>query len=336
MTQEEIMMLKTALTPITSILKQNQPTITFGEWMTKYLEGERKGTVSAKSYHQLELLQNKIPSQLQELAITTITPIMLQKFLNNFAVTASESYIQKMYGLLRSTFEAAVENDICIKNAARKLKSPHKPEKSGSSYELEEVQKIISFALTYYQGISNKRHRRAAMQIAVGTIVLLVTGIRRGELLGLDYVDLNVQKGIIHIRRAVYCDDDGIPRVTDGKAKTHDSIRDVPCPSWVMKLILNIPKTCDYPFGTSVGTLIYPSNFNRSYNKFMKESGIHRLNVHSCRHTTATLMQELGANLRDVQVILGHTRPETTARYSHPSAAKLHKTSDAYFQSIIK
>lgn len=118
--------------------------VTLKVWMSRYLEIYRKGTIQATSYYLLELLRDKIPDELMRRKVSEIKPAELQTFLNDFAVDASESYIQKMYSLLRSCFEEAVENDLCIKNPARKLKAPHKAEKIRESFTLEEAKRIVA------------------------------------------------------------------------------------------------------------------------------------------------------------------------------------------------
>jgi len=100
------------------------PDISLKNWSLKYLEGCRKGAMKDTSYHQLELLRNRIPDNLMNKKTSEIKPIELQEFLNEFAKTASKSYIGKMSSLLRSMFAEAQENDVCIKNPTRKLKTP--------------------------------------------------------------------------------------------------------------------------------------------------------------------------------------------------------------------
>ena len=309
-------------------------TTTLKAWIATYLETYRKGTMKSSSYHQLELLKDKIPDGLMKKKVSEIKPAEVQMFLNGFAETASESYIGKMYSLLRSCFAQAVENDLALKDPTRKLKANHKPEKQKEIYSLVQAQKIIEYARSYNPSTKNKRDNRAQRQIAAGICVLLIAGSRRGELLGLTYNDLDVDAGVIHIRRAVYTDNN-IPCVKEGEAKTPGSIRDVPVPRWLLDMVLSIPKTGLYPFGTSIGSLMCPRNFNRAYDRFIESiEGIDRQPVHSCRHTCATLMQTAGVDIRDVQLYLGHTKIETTAKYTHPDIEKLRAASEKYAETV--
>lgn len=151
---------------------------------------------------------------------------------------------------------------------------------------------------------------------------------------GLEAEDLDRLNGVTHIRRAVY-ELDGVPDIKDGKAKTPGSIRDVPAPNIVFDFIDRIPNAGQYSFGTSIGALMYPLNFNRAYESFMRQiPGIRTFPAHACRHTYATLMQSSGGNIRYVQLILGHTKIETTARYSHPDQEKLKEASALYTETV--
>ena len=66
------------------------PDITLKDWLTTYLETCRKGTMRDTSYHQLELLADDFPKELQEKAVKDIVPIELQSFINKFARARSK------------------------------------------------------------------------------------------------------------------------------------------------------------------------------------------------------------------------------------------------------
>lgn len=309
--------------------------ITLRAWMHQYLETYRKGTMKDTSYHTLELLRDKIPDALAGKKLCDVRPAELQQFVNDYAAGgASESYTQKMCSMIRSAMEEAVENDLVAKNPARKLKTPHKQEKPRRGYTADEARKIIQYAREYVPSTNNGKDYRAGKQIAAAVCALLITGMRRGELLGLMYHDLDREAGTIHIRRAVSVDLSGVPYVEEGKAKTEGSIREVPAPAWLIDMINGIDKRGMYPFGTSVGTLMSPRNFNRAYKSFMEKIDVPYLSVHCCRHTCATLLQSAGADIRVVQLMLGHTQITTTARYTHPSMDALQDASNAYLEII--
>lgn len=312
------------------------PDITLKNWMEKYLSACRKSSQKATSYHQLELLRDKISDGLMRKIMREIKPIELQEFLNAFSESASESYICKMSSLLRSAFMEAQENDVLHKNPARKLKTPHKIQKQRDSFTRAEAEIIINFAKSYHKDTKSNRTNRAAQLIAVAVVTLICTGLRRGELLGLMHTDID--DNILHIRRGVYLDN-GIPTVTDGVAKTYSSIRDIPIRRELAEMIRAVPKRGLYVFSSYSGRLMSPDNFNRAYESFFralrsKYPTVRYLTPHCCRHTFATLSQRGGASIRSVQLMLGHTNIRTTALYSHPDMDDLSNASAAYMDYL--
>ena len=84
-----------------------------------------------------------------------------------------------------------------------------------------------------------------------------------------------------------------------------------------------------------------PRNFNRSYDSFMENlrkehPEVRDLNPHECRHTFATLSQENGAPIKDVQLMLGHAKIETTAKYTHPDFSELEKSSNKLINAVLR
>lgn len=283
--------------------------MTLGQWLPLWLQSYKLGTIKDTSYHQLEILCRHIPDSLKQMDLTDILPMHLQAFLNEFARTSSKSYMDKMRVLIHSLFCDALDNDLCRKNPSKHLRIPRIAERPREAFTLEEVKCIISFALD----CSNVR-------IATAVLTLLLTGLRRGELLGLKWTDLT--DDTLTVNRAVYMDQNQ-PRVQEHVAKTSASLRVIPLLPELSYRLHALPKTGVYVFGTKSGTLMNPRNFSRDYDRFFHqlreaEPDVRRLSPHCCRHTFATLSLASGANLHTVQQLLGHTNIGTTARYTHP------------------
>lgn len=337
------------------------PDITLSDWMKMYLQNCRKGTIKETSYHQLELLSDELPESLQKKPVKDIAPIELQSFINSFAKSgskhkpvkkgekpkqkgASRSYVNKMVGLIKSAFAEAVENDICSKNPARKLKTPFVHQDPKQSFTLSEFETICKFAETYHQDIQqNVLAQRAGLVTGAAVVVLLCTGIRRGELLGLKWGDVEDNK--LHIRRAVYMQKDErgklVPHEEEYSAKTEKSLRTIPFPLEAQAAIGRLKHRGIYIFASGTGTIMRPDNFNRSYKAFMKNlreeyPEVRALNPHECRHTFATLSQDAGADMRTVQLILGHTNIQTTAEYTHPDFVAMEDATAGLLKSALK
>lgn len=288
--------------------------MTLGQWIPQYLTNYKLHTIRPDSYYTLEMVARKIPDDLQDMELTEILPMHLQRFVNAFAVTASKSYMDKLHVLLGAVFAAAVDNDLCGKNPVQRVKFPRIREQPRETFTLEERCYILNFAMAY----ENRRTGLAVM-------VLLLTGIRRGELLGLKDADLT--DTTLTVNRAVYLEHNRAC-VTEHEAKTEHSLRTVPLLPELAYMLRHFPHKGEFIFGTKNGTLLHPRNFSRDYDKFFRdlreaEPSVRRLSPHCCRHTFATLTREAGADIRVIQELLGHTNITTTAKYSHANLGSM-------------
>jgi len=288
--------------------------MTLGEWMPQYLAAYKENTIKENSYHIIELTEKHIPQELKCLDLNDVRPMHIQRFYNDFAQTCSKSYMDKVSALVKAAFAAAVDNGFCSRNPAALVKVPHIREKPRQSFGADEARIVLQFAAGY----DNQR-------TAVAVMTLLLTGLRRGELLGLKPEDITDNS--LTINRTVYLVRNKV-RVNEGGAKTERSLRVVPlCPELAYKL-QTLPHTGEFLFSTENGTILHPRNLNRDYMNFFKqlraeEPFVRYLSPHCCRHTFATLTQEAGADLRVLQELLGHTDIKTTARYSHPDMNRM-------------
>lgn len=290
--------------------------MTLHEWSNQWLTTYKLGTIKQKSYHQLELLLRHIPEDLMAKELSDIKPLHLQRFVNQFSLDASKSYMEKMRVLLHSMFAAAVDNELTPTNPSAKVSFPQVMEKPRQSFTEAEAKKIVTFAIAY-------PYRR----IAAAVVTLLFTGLRRGELLGLKWNDITDRT--LTVRRGVYTEN-GKPKVEEFKAKTESSLRTVPLMPEVAHLVKTLPHHGEFVFSTRNGTIWHPRNFARDYNQFFKAlrekyPEVRKLSPHCCRHSFATLTLDSGTDVRVIQELLGHTNIKTTARYTHPDMDTMQK-----------
>ena len=288
--------------------------MTLGEWIPEYLTAYKLNTIRPDSYYTLELVAGKIPPELKEMELSAILPMHLQRFVNDFGTVASKSYMDKLHVLLNALFVAAMDNDLCEKNPASRVKFPRIKEGQRESFTLDEVCHILNYAMSY------ERPR-----IAVAVMTLLLTGLRRGELLGLKESDIS--GNTLTVNRAVFLANHKA-YVKEHEAKTESSLRTIPLLPELAYRLRTLPHKGEFLFSTKNGTLLHPRNFTRDYDAFFRhlreaEPSVRHLSPHCCRHTFATLTRESGADLRVVQELLGHTDIKTTARYSHADLSSM-------------
>jgi len=150
------------------------------------------------------------------------------------------------------------------------------------------------------------------------TIFLMgvLTGLRIGELLGLQVQDVDIAQALVSIRRDVYCGHVGPP-------KTTGSERQVPlaaCLIPVLKHWLRMRRGgSDWFFPSAAGTPLRDRNLLRRHVwPACGRLSLPRFSWHSLRHTFSTYNGNSGVALPVLQALLGHASPETTMIYTHP------------------
>ena len=297
------------------------------DWIEMWIESTKRDAVRESWLNDLKRMAKKLPPGLSRKKVSAAAPIELQGFLNAVSRGRSKSYADKMCSFIRSVFSAAHENGLCARNPAAKLRAPDIAERPREAFTAGEVRAIIDFALKYKGDDASKAQRIYGRRTGAAIITMLYTGIRRGELLGLQWGDVYEDK--ISIRRGVYVEN-GSPRVEENVAKTEQSIRDIPIDVFLFDLLDGLPRAGLFIFGTEKGGIMNPHNFNRAYGHFFDNlvkdhPEVRKLSPHCCRHSFATLSLFGGADIRVVQDLLGHEQINTTARYTHPDFASKQK-----------
>jgi integrase len=162
-------------------------------------------------------------------------------------------------------------------------------------------------------------------------VFLLLYGMRRGEVLGLRWSDIDettirVRQQVQRIKR----------KLVIGPVKTRAGRRDLPLLGLAADALMVRRGTqfldaerlgstwtdTGLVFTTRTGLPVEPRNFNRSSTRVCDDNGIRRVKVHVLRHTTASLLKALGIPPKDAQVILGHANASTTNQiYTHVDEA---------------
>lgn len=309
-------------------------------WLIQYKKGKIKDTTY--QYTFLNAVNNHLIPYFGKMHLTDIKPIDIQRFFNEKSKSHSKESIKKMRMCLDGIFRTAIENDLCVKNpVTRDTRIPDDDAEDFNAkrtYTREQRDLILEFAKTHRFGLD--------------ITVLLKTGIRRGELLGLRWEDVDYKNGVIFIRRAaadVKNEDTGEWTVIIDKPKTPQSIRPIPVDNELLEMIKqkprkiivgrNIHKKLDgeeveteFIFHDRYGKASSPNNWmHRHYKVFMADlknayPDMPILNPHELRHTVATLWKDDGVDVYSISKLGGWADLDMIAkRYAHNNIDALKK-----------
>lgn len=185
-------------------------------------------------------------------------------------------------------------------------------------------------------------HRLSAL-FAVGVAV----GLRRGELLALAWDDVDLDAGILRVRRTVQrFRGQGL---VFGPGKSSRSRRSIPLPESSRVALLSHRdrqelerlavgeswQASGLVFTTSVGTVVEPRNPSRTFEQLVQRSGVRRVRFHDLRHTCASLLLAQGVSPRVVMDVLGHSQLSITMDlYSHVMPSALRYAADAMDRAL--
>lgn len=259
--------------------------------------------------------KNHIAPKLGEAELDLLTPLTLQRFSNELAVCGntrtgeglSSSSVNLVITVLQRSLETAFSLGYISSYEADKIKRPKTRERRVECFTLKEQKLIESAALS---------HRKRKMR---GIVLCLYTGLRIGELLALEWSDVDLERLEISVNKS--CADgrgeNGKYIRIVGAPKTDTSVRKVPIAVQLSGLIREMKATAASSYVIGYETLSVRS-YQRSFELLLKKLDIQHRGFHSLRHTFATRALECGVDVRTLSELLGHKNPSVTlARYAH-------------------
>jgi len=190
-----------------------------------------------------------------------------------------------------------------------KIRRPKTGEKQVDSFSVNEQKKIEDAVL------KDKRDKM------FGVIICLYTGLRIGELLALEWSDIDLSKGELSVTKTCYDgkDENGKGCRIIGTPKTDTSRRTIPLPKQLIPFLKERKKRSLSKFVVSNGEkIVSVRSYQRSFELLLVKLKIPHHGFHALRHTFATRAIECGMDAKSLSEILGHKNPTITLkRYVH-------------------
>ncbi len=352
--------------------------LTFREFTETVFLPEIQPDVSAHTLASYTAdLKNHIYPKIGNQKITEITTSLLNELFKNLKETCDShgqklkvATRQKTHQHLNKIFAAALDNHILKENPMKDVKRPKKTdaerntqdeEKAYSEQESGRILQCLSEEVTQARasltaalaggkpGVKERQDLLTAMKWQVYCMILLYTGCRRGETVGILTDEVDYSTGVIQIQRSVnYAPKEGI---YFGLPKNRET-RDVAVPMHVVTLLVEyldtlneqrsacgIQQPCqekNFIFTQDdLLTVMHPDSPTRFFSKFGERHAIVKFHPHKLRHTFATISIEHGAPIADVSSVLGHASPEITLRiYTHADPKRKFKVTGIFDQAL--
>ncbi|MBI5221503.1 MAG: site-specific integrase [Candidatus Magasanikbacteria bacterium] len=144
----------------------------------------------------------------------------------------------------------------------------------------------------------------------------LNTGLRVGELMGLKWIDVDLERKVLTVQRAIY-------RSTIGSTKSN-KIRKIPLTDGLVEMLVTKPRnTNGFIFNNGANNPFIQTRCDKMIKKAAMQAELPKIGWHTLRHTFASNLANKGVAIQHIQALLGHTDIKTTMRYSHISSIAL-------------
>ena len=296
---------------------------TVGQWMDVWFENYAKIKVRPSSHQTYRgYIENHIKPNIGSIPLNKLTSLELQKLykklLGNGRVERIESKkqpkglsaktVRNINQIIASALNLAIEHRLILTNPANACALPKLEHREMKTLPVEQLTSFL----------------REAKESGVFEMyyIELATGLRRGELLGLKWSDIDLEHGSLRVQRQIARIDG---EIVEAPLKTKNAYRTLPLSADAIDVLKAQRKKCgnsQYVFPSPTGGPISPDSVLHMLHRVLKRAGLPKVRFHDLRHTFATLALQNGVDIKTVSGMLGHfSAGFTLDTYAHVTTA---------------
>ncbi len=278
--------------------------LTLSAFLDRWLEAKARDVRPSTHLSYRSTVRLYIAPRLGKFKLERLRPLDLERLVSGLLESGQSARVAA-YALrvAKMALKQAVLWQLVPRNVAEAVRPPRAVRREMSVWTGAEAKAFLEFT---------RPHRLHAL-----FVLALTTGLRRGELLGLRWADVDFEAGRLSVRRIVVHTQGALEL---GEPKTATSRRTIPVAPGVIAALREhrerqaLERTVvgaayqdqGVVFASEVGTLTHPRNIERVYYNHLKRSGARRIRFHDLRHTAASLMILKGVPPKVVSRMLGH------------------------------
>ena len=276
---------------------------TFGEVAQLWFDTYKKPVMQPNSLTAFRSALNvHIMPVLAPIRVRDITPFMIQQIFASIA-DHKKATGKLVYTILNQIFNMCIDNGLIAKSPVpRNLQRGYAPSPEKQALTAAQQQSLL-----------DQTSGQCRLFCAIG----LACGLRRGEILGLYWSDIDLNEAILHVRHNWTTPGGQPPAITE-QLKTPSSRRDLPIPPGLLSMLrtARADAVSIYVFPGRDGGILSCSAFRTLWQP-ARDTGL-PVTPHILRHTCATNLLEAGMDIKEIQYFLGHSSVDTTLGvYTH-------------------
>ena len=282
--------------------------MTTGEWLDTWLEHYAKPVMRATTYNNYEtLIRLHIKPYIGEVKLNKLTTLQIQKLYNKLLSDGrfdrpeardkpkglSSKTVRNIHTVIHSACEKAIVERLLAVNPTKGCRLP---KKERTEMKVLPPEKLADFF-------------REAKETGVFELYYLdlSTGLRRGELLGLKWSDIDFEKRTLEVKRQIQRVN-GV--IQETAPKTNNAYRKILLSSETIEILKAYKEQqtiqSEYVFPSPTGEIMEPDSARKMLKRVLQRAGSDELRFHDLRHTFATLALQNGVDVKTLSGILGH------------------------------
>jgi integrase len=311
---------------------------TVGDYLTSWLAGRRALRPSTRLAYEIHLRKHLEP-HLGDIPLALLSLDDIERMYLALAVTRGRdgqlltaATIRRIHATLMSALTSAVRRGVLERNPAEHVEPPRAIAPRMRVWTADQLAPFLDVA-----------GRDSSQPLF---LLLALTGVRRGEAIGLRWIDLDLDQGLLFVEQQIVAvagqQHTGPPKTSNGRrtlalaSRLVDALDHHRAEKIEGARLMGVDwADTALVFTTALGTPLRPGQVSRHFQRLVVASGVPMIRLHDLRHSSASLGLASGESLLEVSRRLGHSSITITADvYSHVSSATARTSAQRLADSI--